>query len=285
MSYDEEMVDVHCHLNFHKFENDYEEIIKSARDAGVSTIVNTGTSVPSSRLAVELAQKFENLYAIVGIHPHHADKSDEKYEGLLPSDWLIQLENFAKDPKVIGIGEVGMDYWNYRTNGIVPKDLQEDAFRKQIELSIKLKLPLQIHTRLAWDDTLSILSDYKDKLQDPPGMFHCFSGSTSFTRKVLDAGFYLGFDGNISYKGVPPGEDTPLSNLVAYAPLDRILTETDSPFLSPQTLRGSRNEPKNVIIVGRLIAEIKGVSFEEVEAQTERNFAKVFKVYDKQNGQ
>ena len=97
------MVDVHCHLNFHKFENDYEEIIKSARDAGVSTIVNTGTSVPSSRLAVELAQKFENLYAIVGIHPHHADKSDEKYEGLLPSDWLIQLENFAKDPKVIGI--------------------------------------------------------------------------------------------------------------------------------------------------------------------------------------
>lgn len=279
------MIDVHCHLNFHKFENDYEEVMKRAFDAGVSTIVNTGTSVPSSRLAVELAQKFDNLFAIVGIHPHHADKSDVEFEGELHPDWLEKIEELAKDPKVIGIGEIGMDYWNYRTNGIVPKDLQENAFRKQIELSIKLKLPLQIHTRLAWDDTLNMLSDYKDKLQDPPGMFHCFSGSTSFTRKVLDAGFYLGFDGNISYKGVPPGEETPLSELVTYAPLDRILTETDSPFLSPQSLRGSRNEPKNVIIVGKLIAEIKNISFEEVDAQTERNFAKVFKVYDKQNSQ
>ncbi len=277
------MIDVHCHLNFHKFENDYEEVMKRAFDAGVSTIVNTGTSVPSSRLAVELAQEFENLYAIVGIHPHHADKSDVEFEGELHPDWLQKIEQLAKNPKVIGIGEIGMDYWNYRTNGIVPKDLQEDAFRKQIELSIKLQLPLQIHNRLAWDDTLGILLEYKSKLQDPPGMFHCFSGSISFTRKVLDAGFYLGFDGNISYKGVPPGEDTPLSELVSYAPLDRILTETDSPFLSPQRLRGSRNEPKNVIIVGRIIAEIKGVSFEEVESQTENNFAKVFKVYDKQN--
>lgn len=270
------MIDVHCHLNFYKFENDFDQVIHDALEAGVTTIVNTGTSVESSNKAVELASQYENLYAIVGIHPHHADKTDEKYEGVPADDWLEQLEILAQKPKVIGIGEIGMDYFRYKSNGIVEKPLQEDAFRKQIELSIKLKLPLQIHNRLAWDDTLNILLEYKSQLQDPPGMFHCFSGSVEFARKVLDAGFYLGFDGNITYPGIPPGEDTALSELVNFAPLDRILTETDSPFLSPQSLRGTRNEPKNVIIVGDEIAQIKGISFDEVKSQTEKNFQDVF---------
>lgn len=271
------MLDAHCHMQFHKFEGDYDAVIKEAIKKGVTTIVNTGTSIDSSQKAVELAQRYDNLYAIVGIHPHHADKSDEKYEGLMPDDWLEQLENLAKQPKVIGIGEVGMDYWNYRTNGIVPKDLQEDAFRKQIELSIKLGLPLQIHTRLAWDDTLSILSDYKSKLQSPPGMFHCFSGSIEFTKRVLDMGFYLGFDGNVTYKGVPPGEDTELSELVKYSPIDRILTETDSPFLSPIPKRGERNTPGNIPIILDFIAKLKGISYNTLEAQIEANFKAVFK--------
>ncbi|MFI5265335.1 MAG: TatD family hydrolase, partial [Candidatus Levyibacteriota bacterium] len=191
------MIDVHCHLNLHKFDTDFDQVIKDAVAAGVTTIINTGTSIPSSRKAVELASKYENLYAIVGIHPHHADKTDKEFEGELQTDWLEKLETLAKKPKVIGIGEVGMDFFRYKSNGIVERPLQEDAFRKQIELSIKLGLPLQIHTRFAWDDTLGILLDYKNKLQDPPGMFHCFSGSIEFTRKVLEAGFYLGFDGNI----------------------------------------------------------------------------------------
>ncbi len=271
------MVDVHCHLNFYKFENDFDQVIKDAFQAGVKTIVNTGTSIESSKKAVDLASKYPNLYAIVGIHPHHADKSDEKYEGLMPEDWLEQLEKLAKNEKVIGIGEIGMDYWNYRTNGIVPKDLQEDAFRKQIELSIKLSLPLQIHTRLAWDDTLSILSDYVKDLQDVPGMFHCFSGSTEFAKKVLDAGFYVGFDGNITYPGIPPGESTALSELVKYVPIERIVTETDSPFLSPQILRGTRNTPKNVIIIAGEIARLKGISFEEVNTITTKNAQTVFR--------
>ena len=271
------MSDVHCHLNFYKFENDFDQVIHDAFEAGVTAIVNTGTSVDSSKKAVKLAQDYENLYAIVGIHPHHADKSDEKYEGLMPEDWLEQLEKLARNEKVVGIGEIGMDYWNYRTNGIVPKDLQEDAFRKQIELSIKLSLPLQIHTRLAWDDTLSILSDYKNELLDVPGMFHCFSGSIEFAKKVLDAGFYVGFDGNITYPGIPPGEDTPLSELVKYVPIERIVTETDSPFLSPQVLRGTRNTPKNVIIVGEEIARLKDMSTEEVYTLTTRNAQTVFR--------
>ncbi len=273
------MVDVHCHLNFHSFEKDYDHVIKDALDVGVAIIVNTGTSIPSSRKSVELASQYDNLYAIVGIHPHHADKADKKFEGELQTDWLEKLEELAKKPKVIGIGEVGMDYFHYKSNGIVDKKLQEDAFKRQIELSIKLGLPLQIHNRLAWDDTLDILLEYKSKLQDPPGMFHCFSGSVEFTKKVLEAGFYLGFDGNITYKGISPGEDTELSELVKYAPIDRILTETDAPFLSPQSLRGTRNEPKNVIIVTEAIANLKGLPLNRVEDAVFRNFKSLFGKY------
>lgn len=272
------MVDVHCHMQFHKFEEDYDAVIQDAIEKGITKIVNTGTSVESSRKAVELASQYENLYAIVGIHPHHADKTDEQYEGLPPSDWLEQIELLAKQPKVIGIGEVGMDFWNYRTNGIVPVDLQEEAFRRQIELSTKLSLPLQIHTRLAWDETLEILSEYKKNFQNPPGMFHCFSGTLEFTKKVLDLGFYIGFDGNITYKGVPPGETTELIDLVKYVPPDRILTETDSPFLSPVPFRGQRNTPANIPIILEFIANTKGISYNTLEAQIERNFSEVFRV-------
>jgi TatD DNase family protein len=271
------MIDVHCHLNFHKFDEDVEEVIRRAKESGVSKIINTGTSIASSLKTVELAEKYDGLYSIVGIHPHHADKSDVEFEGVLVDDWLKELEKIAlSSDKIVGIGEIGMDYWNYRTNGIVPKDLQEDAFRRQIELSIKLQLPLQIHTRLAWDDTLSILTEYKELFLPVPGMFHCFSGTVEFARKVLDLGFYLGFDGNITYKGVPPGETTSLSELVAYAPLDRILTETDSPFLTPIPFRGQRNEPRNVIIVGQEIARLKHVSPEEVESHIMKNAFAVF---------
>jgi TatD DNase family protein len=272
------MLDAHCHMQFEKFEEDCDTVIRDAIEKGVTTIVNTGTSVESSKKAVEFSKKYKELYAIVGIHPHHADKTDEKFEGLPPVDWLEQLEELAKQPKVIGIGEIGMDFWNYRTNGIVPIDLQEDAFRKQIELSIKLGLPLQIHTRLAWDDTLRILSDYKNKFQNPPGMLHCFSGSIEFAKKVLEIGFYVGFDGNITYGKTPPGETTPLIDLVKFIPEDRILTETDSPFLSPVPYRGQRNTPSNVPIIVDFIAKAKGISYNTLEAQIERNFKAVFKV-------
>jgi len=272
------MVDAHCHMQFHKFEEDCDLVIRDAIQKGVTTIVNTGTSIDSSQKAVDLAEKYKELYAIVGIHPHHADKTDAKYEGEPAENWLEQLEQIVRSStKVIGIGEVGMDFWNYRTNGIVPVELQEDAFRKQIELSIRLSLPLQIHTRLAWNETLAILSDYKNDFQDPPGMFHCFSGDIEFTRKVLGLGFYVGFDGNITYKGVPPGETVELIELVKYVPADRILTETDSPFLSLNPLRGQRNTPSSIPFIVEFIANTKGISYNTLEAQIERNFSEVFK--------
>jgi TatD DNase family protein len=264
------MIDAHCHLNFIAFEKDYDETIKRATDQGVEIMIVTGTSIESSQKAVELSQKYENLYAIVGVHPHHSDK--------VTKGWDKEIDRLAKMPKTIGIGEVGMDYYNYKSNGITDSKLQEEIFRRQIEISIDNKLPLQIHGRHAGGDILEILKDYESKLLEIPGMFHCFAGNVDYLEKVLAMGFYVGFDGNITYKGLAPGEDTLLSDLVAKAPLDRIITETDSPYLPPNPHRGSRNEPSYVIIVGNSIAEIKNISFDVVDNTTSANAKRVFKI-------
>lgn len=264
------MIDVHCHLNFHAFEKDCDEVIRRASEAGVIKIINVGTKIDSSEKAIELAKEYENLYAIVGVHPHHADKIEK--------DWEIELEKLAKDPKVVAIGECGMDYYSYKSNDIVDPNLQKEVFIKQIELAHKLKLPLQIHNRHAGKDIIEILMNHKSQLLNPPGMFHCVSGDIDFLKEVLDLGFYIGFDGNITYKGKAFGETTELKDLVRYAPLDRIVTETDSPFLTPKPYRGTRNMPEYVIIVGKFLAEIKGVSFEEIKEQTTKNANTVFKL-------
>ncbi len=262
------MIDVHCHLNFHAFEKNYAEVIKKAKKDGVEKIINVGTKIDSSQKAVELAQKYDNLYAIVGVHPHHADK--------LEDNWLKDLEKITKNPKIVGIGECGMDYYSYKSNNTVDKKLQKEVFIAQIELAFKLKLPLQIHNRHAGKDILEILLNYKSYLLNPPGMFHCMSGDVQFLKQVLDLGFYVGFDGNITYQGFAPGENIELKDLVKYAPLERIVAETDSPFLAPEPHRGSLNIPSYAIIVAAKIAEIKGVSFSLVEDQTTRNANAVF---------
>lgn len=281
------MIDVHCHLNFRAFEKDYNEVIKRAEKAGVTTIINVGTKLDSSQKAVDLAQEYKNLYAIVGIHPHHADKIDpSKSQGSsnegsgqgLKQDWFEQLEIVAKSSKkVVGIGEIGMDYYRYQSNGITDPKAQEEIFIKQIKLAKKLKLPIQIHNRHAGKDIIDILLNHKSYLLSPnPGMFHCMSGDLEFLKSVLDLGFFVGFDGNITYKGVAPGENTPLPKLVKYAPLDRIVIETDSPYLTPEPHRGKRNEPKYAIIVRDAIVKIKGVSVEKVEAITTQNTQALF---------
>src|SRR5258708_1078211 len=150
------MIDTHCHLNFHIFENDIDQVIKNAEKAGVTTIINTGTQVSSSKLAVELADKYDNLYAIIGVHPHHADKIS------LEKDWLEQLAKLGRHKKVLGIGEIGLDYFNYKSNGIVDPEIQKDVFIKQIELAHKLKLPLQIHNRHAGEDVIKLLTSHRN---------------------------------------------------------------------------------------------------------------------------
>jgi TatD DNase family protein len=264
------VIDVHCHLNFAKFDNDYDQVIKRATDAGVEKIINVGTSIETSQKAVELAQKYKNLYAIVGIHPHHADK--------LEKGWEKEIEKLAKQPKVVAIGEVGIDYFSYESNGVVNPVLQKEVFVKQIELSIKLKLPLQIHGRKAAKDIIETLTGYKLDLLNPPGMFHCMAGNIDYLEKVLGLGFYVGFDGNITYLGLAPGEDTQLPVLVRNAPLERVVIETDAPYLTPEPHRGSRNEPSYAIITADSIAKIKGVSFDEVNRVTSENTRRIFKL-------
>ncbi|MDP2637461.1 MAG: TatD family hydrolase [Candidatus Levybacteria bacterium] len=270
------MVDVHCHLNFHSFEKDYKGVIEDAFKAGVTKIINVGTKIDSSQLAVDFAQRYKNLYAIIGVHPHHSDKiqeiSDKK------QNWILELENLAKKPKVVGIGEIGLDYYSYKSNDIVDPRLQKEVFIKQIELAHKLKLPLQIHNRQAGKDILDILLNHKSLLLNPPGMFHCFAGSMDILKQALNLGFYIGFDGNITYNGLAPGEDTDLKELAKYTPFDRILVETDSPFLTPEPKRGSRNKPEYVIITAEFIAKLKDIDFETFEAKTTENSIKLFRL-------
>jgi len=264
------MVDIHCHLNFPQYKNDLENVIEKAKKDGVEKIINVGTSIKESEQVVKLSEKYENLYAIVGIHPHDADK--------LSKDWESKLENLTKSKKVVGIGEIGLDYFQHELSQNVDPKIQKEVFIKQIELAIKLKLPIQIHSRKAAKDIIEILTSYKNNLLQIPGMFHCMAGNLDYLKNVLDLGFYVGFDGNITYKGLAPGEDTLLTDLVSYAPLDRIVIESDSPFLTPIPKRGGRNEPSYVIITAEFIGKIKNAPFEKINEITTENAHKIFKL-------
>lgn len=291
------MIDVHCHLQFQKFEEDYDRVIHDAFDAGITKIINTGTQLSSSRNAVAFAERYEHLYAIVGVHPHHADKiriNPEVVEQSEPQPdqealskakdsrdndyWLRELEKLAQHPKVIGIGEIGMDYFSYKSNGIVEPKLQKEIFEAQIELAHRAKLPLQIHNRHAGEDVMRILKAKKHLLQAMPGMFHCFAGTREVLKDALDLGFAIGFDGNVTYKGLAPGETVELPELAKLTPLDRIVIETDAPYLTPLPHRGKRNEPKYAILTAQFIADLKGVSYEKLVEQTDKNVYTIFNI-------
>lgn len=263
------MVDAHCHLNFQAFAEDVEEVVKRAKDKKIE-IINVGTALDSSKTAIELAEKYPGLYATVGIHPHHADK--------LEQGWEDEFEKLAKHPKVVAIGETGIDYFRYESNGVTEQNLQRELFVKQINIANKLNLPLMIHNRQAGKDILEVLKENKSLLKNPPGLFHCFSGDVDFLKKILDLGFYIGFDGNVTYPGIARGETTTLSNLIKYAPINTIITETDSPYLTPIPHRGERNEPSFVEFVVEFIAEIKNLTKEDVAEKTSKNANILFKL-------
>ena len=287
------MIDVHCHLQFKAFENDYDAVIKAAFNEGITTIINTGTQLSSSRKAVEFAEQYEKLYAIVGVHPHHADKIwtnpeiVEETEGKqaikkeprdVSSDyWLEELGKLTSHPKVLAIGEIGMDYYKYQSNGIVDPKLQEKVFVAQIELAHRAKLPLQIHNRQAGEDVINILKQNKNLLLSNPGMFHCFAGTTEVLKDALELGFSIGFDGNSTYKGLAPGETVSLPDIVKLTPLDRIVIETDAPYLTPFPHRGKRNEPKYAILTAQFIADLIRISYEELVEQTDKNVYTMFR--------
>jgi TatD DNase family protein len=257
-------VDSHCHIDVPEYDADRDDVIARARDAGVTTMLNVGTGDPQSgafERAVELAEKHEEVFAAIGVHPHDAKLFDDSAE-----QRLVDLAQNNK--RVIAWGEIGLDY-HYDHS---PREVQREVFRRQLRLTRRLNLPVIIHSREADDDTINILreefSDY-----DRAGVMHCFGGGLGMAQSAIELGFYVSFAGNLTFK---KAED--LRDVARQLPLERLMVETDCPFLSPVPFRGKRNEPARVIETARCLAELHGKELEEVGRMTSENFARLFGV-------
>lgn len=253
------LFDTHSHYNDEKFDEDREEIIKATFESGVDKFMCIGYNIESSRKAIEIAESHENIYCTCGVSPNDI-------EGLRLED-LKQIEEMAKNPKVLAIGEIGLDY--YWEKDINMRELQKQFFIKQIEISNRLDLPITIHTRDAYLDTIKILKENKCV---NTGIFHCCPLNVELIKDGLKLGYYISFSGTITFKNSKP--ELPVETV----PLDKILIETDSPYLSPEPFRGKRNDSRNVIEVARKIAEIKNKTLEEIGEITYQNGIKVYKL-------
>lgn len=256
-------IDSHAHIESADFDSDRTQMIARALDAGVEIIVAVGNgdiTRDSHTLAIRLAERFPFIYTTVGVHPHEAR--------LLDDDLYSKLAELSAHPKVIAWGEIGLDY-HYDNS---PRDEQREAFRKQLRMARARNLPAVIHTREAESDTLAILDDeWKDAAL--PGIIHCFTGTRSFAEQMVERGFLISFSGVVTFK---KSED--LRETARSLPLDKILIETDSPFLAPVPFRGRRNEPAYVVEVARCIAGVRGLTVEDVGRATSENFKRLFKL-------
>ena len=249
------MIDIHAHYDDDAFDADRDELLTQLfNEKGVNKIINAGCNIETSLFAIQLAEKYENIYATVGFHPSDVDKfNDESFE---------KMKELIKHEKVVAIGEIGLDYHWVSDN----KDLQKSVFRKQLELAIEANLPVVIHERDAVADCLEIVLDYNVK-----GVFHAFSGSKETAKILIDKGWYISFPGTVTFKNAKH----PVEN-AAYLPEDRILTETDSPYLTAHPFRGKRNDSSYMRYTLEKIAEIRGTSFEHIERITEENAKRLF---------
>ncbi|HHX73688.1 MAG TPA: TatD family hydrolase [Firmicutes bacterium] len=251
------LTDSHAHLTDGRFREDYAQVLERARAAGVTTIINVGYDLASSAAACELAAKTEGLYAAVGIHPHEASCYTE--------ETARRLRELATHPKVVALGEIGLDYYYNHS----PRHVQQDVFRKQLRLARELCLPVIIHDRDAHGDIYRILC--AEKAQEIGGVMHCFSGDTNFAVNCLQLGFYLSLAGPVTFKNA--GELPAVARMV---PPERLLIETDAPYLAPVPYRGKRNEPAFVRLVAEKIAALRGMEPGEVAELTSRNARAVF---------
>ncbi len=249
--------DSHAHLNDERFDEDREELIASLNQNGISNVVNIGADLKTSRESIELAEKYDFIYASVGVHPHDVEEMTD-------AD-LDTLTNMSKHEKVVAIGEIGLDY--YYDNS--PRELQRKWFRAQMELANKLNLPVIIHSRDAMGDTLEILKECPVKA----GVLHCYSGSIESAKEILKLGYYISFAGPVTFKNAKG-----LTEAAKYVPLDKILIETDCPYLAPEPYRGKRNSSLYVSEVAKKIAELKGITVEEVAKVTMENAKRVFEI-------
>ena len=230
------LVDSHCHLEMPQFKKDRDEVIKRAKENGLGYIITVGTDKGSCKKAVELTRRYKEVYAIIGIHPHVAKTVDQ---GTYPL-----LKVLAKEDKVLAIGEIGLDFYRNRS----PREVQIKVFREQIHLARELNLPIVIHDRNAHKETLAVLNE--EKSGNYKGIFHCFSGDYDMACKCLDLGFYLSISTTVTYKN-----NYRLQEIARRIPLERLVVETDAPFLAPIPFRGKRNEPAYIIYTAKKIAE------------------------------
>lgn len=251
-----EFFDSHAHYNDEKFDNDREEVIKNIYDFGVTKIVNSGYNIESSMSTIEIAKKYEFIYATVGISPNDIENFRKEY--------LKKIESLAKKEKVVAIGEIGLDYHWHSDN----KNLQKEIFISQIEIANKLNLPIVIHTREAIYDTLNIL---KNNECNKKGIFHCCPLNIDLVREGIKLGFYISFAGPVTFKNSKYADE-----IIKMVPLEKVVIETDSPYLSPEPLRGKRNDSRNLKYIAEKIAEIKQISVEEVAKQTYQNAEIIF---------
>lgn len=253
------LIDTHCHLDDERFKDIYKEIISSLPENNIGRAITIGTDGNTSKAALDIARQYEHIYCTLGTHPHESkDMTDDDLEFYRTN---------ALDSKVVAIGEVGLDF-HYDFS---PRDIQQKAFIKQIELSCEVNLPLVVHTREAYDLTLNILDQYKNDLINGV-LIHCYTGGADYLREFLSRGFYVSFGGAITYKNNHASYEA-----VMAADLERVLLETDCPYLAPVPLRGTLNQPKNIVFTAQKIAEWRGIELAEVEKITTQNAFNFFR--------
>lgn len=252
------LIDSHAHLDDPKYDEDRLEIITNLESDGIEYVINPGADRPTSEAAFLLANEHDRIFAALGTHPHSADElTDEDIE---------RYRELAKSDRVVAIGEIGLDY--YYDNS--PRDIQKEAFIKQMELAEELGLPVIIHSREASGDTYDIIESFKDRVY---GIMHCFSGSPEMAERYLELGYYISLAGPVTFKNARVPKE-----VAEIVPMDKLLVETDSPYLSPEPRRGRRNVPKNTLYVAEVIAEIKNMDLDEFVAMTNENTKRVFKL-------
>ena len=251
------MIDSHAHLYFSDYDDDLHDVIMRANSEGVSKIITIGVDLETSEKSIKLADEYESVYAAAGIHPNDANS--------ISADYTDQLIRFFDHPKVVALGEIGLDYYREHT----PKHQQLKIFYEQLDFAIDLRLPIIIHNRNAWPDMLDALenSRYKSNLT---GVMHCFSGDASIARRILNLGFYISFTGVVTFK------NSKAADVIKTIPIDRLLLETDCPFMAPEPHRGKRCEPAYVKLICTKIADVMNLSFDEVAEMTTKNTAALF---------
>lgn len=261
------MVDTHAHLNFPDYRKDLREVIERAVKSDVEKIICVSSNIADSQRAIEIAQRFPEVYVAVGIHPHQTDPDNR----MTIEKQIEILGRLAEQKKVVAIGECGLDF-SPAPPGEKDRKKEEQIFlfKHQIELARRLNLPIIIHSREAFGETIQILTEVLSQSQ-PKGVFHCYSAGKRKTKEVEKIGFYFGVDGNLTY-------DDGLQNVFAQIPITRILLETDSPFLTPIPHRGQRNEPSFLPLVAKKLADIKKLSLRKVDKITSQNAKKLFRI-------